>query len=203
MFEIFQNYLTRNCIVVGGWPCTGYSIAGKKNGDENEDSALWKEFLRCIRLLEPNWVIAENSANIRSFNIEKIEKKYNEIGYAVEWHVIPSCSVGGVSRRERIYFIANRYGVRCFPETDATSEEKSKWWTEARALIGSKWPSQPEPSRMDLRNPTGLDEAIRRKRVQLCGMSLDPRIPFIIGARINAIECEINKKPRREGVVYV
>jgi DNA-cytosine methyltransferase len=177
-------------VIVGGYPCTGHSVAGLKKGLDNEESKLWTQYRRLIQEIQPKYIIIENSANLRTTGLGQVIKDLGEIGYMGEWHIIPSAAVGGVSRRERIYIIAYRDGVRLFEETDASKEEKQKWWAETRTRIGSEWAGESEPGRIYPGHTEGLDERRRKARIKLCGMSLDWRIPFLIGSRI--LERKIN-----------
>jgi len=47
-------------ILVGGFPCTGFSKAGKRDGLRNEESRLWFDMLRVIEQSKPIGVIIEN-----------------------------------------------------------------------------------------------------------------------------------------------
>ena len=48
-------------VIVGGFPCTDISRAGKMNGGINgEKSGLWYEFRRIINDIKPKYAIIEN-----------------------------------------------------------------------------------------------------------------------------------------------
>jgi len=46
--------------IVGGFPCTDLSVAGKRAGIDGEKSGLWGEFRRIIDEAKPGWVFIEN-----------------------------------------------------------------------------------------------------------------------------------------------
>ena len=54
-------------ILLGGPPCQGFSICRKEAGDPTDPrNSLFVEFLRAARVLEPEYVIMENVANIEN-----------------------------------------------------------------------------------------------------------------------------------------
>ena len=97
-------------IVCGGFPCQGFSVAGKQRGT-NDDRYLWGEMFDIIKQTKPRWVIAENVRGIvttqdgLAFNI--VHSDLESEGYEVQAFNIPAIGKGAWHRRERIWFIAN------------------------------------------------------------------------------------------------
>ena len=122
-------------ILTGGFPCQPFSVAGKRKGAE-DNRYLWREMLRAIRQIQPNWVVGENVNGILSmvqsgketkmertddlfdenfiyrkeqkFTIEVICEDLERAGYSVQPFVIPACSVGAPHRRDRVWIVAHR-----------------------------------------------------------------------------------------------
>ena len=55
----FLKYKNKIDLIFAGFPCQGFSNAGKKMPDDPRNS-LFKEFLRATSLIEPNYIIGEN-----------------------------------------------------------------------------------------------------------------------------------------------
>lgn len=55
-------------IVVGGFPCQSYSIAGLRKGLADPRGNLMLEFLKACREIDPEWVIGENVPGLLSSN---------------------------------------------------------------------------------------------------------------------------------------
>jgi DNA (cytosine-5)-methyltransferase 1 len=92
-------------VIVGGFPCQPFSVAGKQRGEE-DDRYLWPEMLRIIQETKPRWVVGENVAGL----VNMVEFEYtltsleNE-GYEVQPLIIPACGVGANHRRERVFIV--------------------------------------------------------------------------------------------------
>lgn len=122
-------------VLTGGFPCQPFSVAGKRNGAE-DNRYLWGEMLRAIRQIHPTWVVGENVNGILSmvqpsketkmgrtddlfdenfiyrkeqkFTIEVICEDLERAGYSVQPFVIPACAVGAPHRRDRVWIVAHR-----------------------------------------------------------------------------------------------
>jgi len=97
-------------VVVGGFPCQGFSVAGKRKGT-SDDRYLWPEMLRVIREAKPRWVIGENVRGI--INIEdgmvfkQVHSDLEEEGFQTKCFVLPAASVNAPHQRYRTFFIGH------------------------------------------------------------------------------------------------
>jgi DNA (cytosine-5)-methyltransferase 1 len=107
-------------LISGGFPCQPYSIAGKKQGSEDE-RALWDEMFRIIKEIKPRWVVGENVDNFtRMDDFEKANSNLESIGYQVESFIIPAAAVGAPHRRNRVFMVGYTNGQPEF-QADQTS----------------------------------------------------------------------------------
>jgi DNA (cytosine-5)-methyltransferase 1 len=97
-------------IVIGGWPCQPFSMAGKRKGTE-DDRHLWPEFARIIREIKPEYICGENVPGFVNWSdglvfeqsITDLETKAYEV-----WPVIlPACGVNAPHKRDRVWFVAH------------------------------------------------------------------------------------------------
>jgi DNA (cytosine-5)-methyltransferase 1 len=95
-------------VVAGGFSCQPHSIAGKKQGADDERD-LWPECERMLRELRPAIAFFENVPGLfvsnagRFFN--RILSGISESGYDAEWIPLRAQDAGALHRRERIWIV--------------------------------------------------------------------------------------------------
>lgn len=89
--EMFTPWLGCIDIIFAGFPCQGFSNAGKKKMNDSRNS-LFEQFVRCVRLIHPKVIIGENVTGILTRKtedghpyIDMIRKSFDEIGYTIAW----------------------------------------------------------------------------------------------------------------------
>lgn len=92
-------------IVVGGYPCQPFSLAGVRRGDK-DDRHLWPEMLRIIQAVRPTWVIGENVAGHISMGLDEVLSDLEAEGYQARCFVIPAVAADARHRRDRCWIIA-------------------------------------------------------------------------------------------------
>ncbi len=103
-------------IVIGGFPCQGFSVANTKRSMKDERNFLYKEMLRVIKDKKPSFFVAENVKGILSIEkgkvFEMIKKDFEDLGYTVEPRLLNAAEYGVPQARERVVIIGNRLGVK-------------------------------------------------------------------------------------------
>jgi len=101
-------------LLVGGFPCQAFSIAGKRAGFEDTRGTLIFDVVRILRDKRPRYFILENVKGLLSHEGGKTFSHILEIltdtGYDVSWSIHNSKNYGVPQNRERIYLIGNLRG---------------------------------------------------------------------------------------------
>ena len=96
-------------VVVGGFPCQPFSVAGKQKAIQ-DDRHLWPDMFRVIRQTKPIWVIGENVRNIVSISdgmvLEQVYLDLESQGYEVQSFIIPASAVNAPHQRYRTWVVA-------------------------------------------------------------------------------------------------
>ena len=114
--QISSNNIPDNPdIVIGGFPCQGFSVANNNRSMKDERNFLYKELLRIIEDKQPKFFVAENVKGLLSMEngevIKLIIKDFEEIGYKVNYKVLNAADYGVPQARERVIIIGNRLGI--------------------------------------------------------------------------------------------
>ena len=101
-------------IVAGGPPCQGFSMAGKR--DENDErNQLVDSYLQFVRIVKPRALIFENvhgftvefkeSTGIKTYS-NYVYDELHEMGYSIDWDVIDVSDYGIPQKRKRFILVA-------------------------------------------------------------------------------------------------
>ena len=99
-------------VVVGGFPCQGFSMANMRRNIQDERNLLYVFFYKTIKIKQPRFFIAENVKGILSLGggsiVKQIVADFNDAGYKVEVHKVNMADYGIPQNRERVIFIGQR-----------------------------------------------------------------------------------------------
>ena len=102
-------------IIIGGFPCQGFSVANTKRSMEDKRNFLYKEMLRIIDDKRPKFFVAENVKGLLSMEkgkvIKMIKSDFENLGYHVDARVLNAAEYGVPQARERVVIIGNNIGV--------------------------------------------------------------------------------------------
>lgn len=103
-------------ILVGGFPCQSFSIAGHRRGFDDTRGTMFFELARILEQTKPPLCLFENVKGLLSHDVgrtfETILKTMDELGYDVEWQVLNSKDFGVPQKRERVYIVGHLRGQR-------------------------------------------------------------------------------------------
>ncbi|MEG4248740.1 DNA cytosine methyltransferase [Microcoleus sp. Pol10D4] len=94
-------------IVIGGFPCTNTSNAGKKEGLAGTESGLWWEMYRVIVEAQPDFVIIENPKGVIHRGLRTILGALRMAGFDTEVEVVSASECGAPHERQRVFVIAH------------------------------------------------------------------------------------------------
>ncbi len=118
-------------VIIGGFPCQGFSVANTKRSMTDTRNFLYKEMLRVIKDKTPKFFVAENVKGILSIEngrvFKMIKSDFEKLGYKVDAYVLNAAEFGVPQARERVVIIGNCIGVENpYPKithyTETTSE---------------------------------------------------------------------------------
>ena len=102
-------------LVIGGFPCQGFTVANTKRSMKDERHLLYKEMQRVIDDKKPKFFVAENVKGILSMKkgkvFDMIKKDFKKLGYNVDARLLNAAEYGIPQARERVVIIGNRIGV--------------------------------------------------------------------------------------------
>lgn len=114
-------------VIIGGFPCQGFSVNNTKRSMCDERNYLYKELLRVVKDKKPKVFVAENVKGLLSMEkgkvLEMIINDFKELGYKVDYKLLNAVDYGVPQNRERVIIIGNRLGVdNIFPQKTHTGK---------------------------------------------------------------------------------
>lgn len=133
--EVAARSIPDHELLVGGFPCQAFSIAGKRGGFKDTRGTLFFEIARIVREKQPRILLLENVKGLLSHDkgrtFATILSTLDELGYDAEWQVLNSKDFGVPQNRERVFIIGHlrgRGGGQVFPlrQTDESDIQQNQ-----------------------------------------------------------------------------
>jgi DNA (cytosine-5)-methyltransferase 1 len=106
-------------LLVGGFPCQSFSMAGLRGGFEDKRGYLFFSIARILDKKQPRFVLLENVQGLLSHEggetFRQILAVLDELGYDLQWQVLNSKDFGVPQNRKRIYIVGHLRET-CRPE---------------------------------------------------------------------------------------
>lgn len=114
-------------MIIGGPPCQGFSLKGKKRGLDDPRNFLFLEYVEIVEKLLPEIFIIENVKNLinssKGYFIDQIYERFTEIGYTLNHGILNAVDFGVPQKRERAIIIGtlDSRGIK-LPEKHSLNE---------------------------------------------------------------------------------
>ena len=107
-------------LIVGGPPCQGFSLKGKKLGLEDKRNFLFREYLNIVKQLQPRVFVIENVKALLSTSSgwfkEQILQEIKALGYYVNYGILTASDFGVPQSRQRTVFLCCKECEIMLPE---------------------------------------------------------------------------------------
>ena len=117
-------------LLVGGFPCQAFSIAGKRQGFADSRGNLFFEIARIVEQCRPRFLLLENVKGLLSHEEGKtfatVTSTLDELGYDLQWQVLDSKDFGLAQKRQRVYIVGNLRGTyrpEVFPFRETSAKD--------------------------------------------------------------------------------
>lgn len=116
-------------VVIGGPPCQGFSISGKRNPNDPRNK-LYQSFVDIVKHYHPKAFVLENVPNLVSMSKglikDEIIKDFELLGYKVQYKILLASDYGVPQNRKRVFFVGLRGKEFQFPKPTSIEHITSK-----------------------------------------------------------------------------
>ena len=109
-------------LLVGGFPCQAFSVAGLQKGFDDTRGTLFFDIARVCSEKRPRYLVLENVKGLLSHDkgktFQTILRVLSDLGYGIEWQVLNSKDFGVPQNRERVFivgYLGGGSGRKIFP----------------------------------------------------------------------------------------
>jgi DNA (cytosine-5)-methyltransferase 1 len=162
--KIASSAIPDSDIVIGGFPCQGFSLANPYRGVEDSRNELYLEILRILKDKKPKYFVAENVTGLHSIGgyeskedkknklgrvLKIILQEFEEAGYTVKWKILNAADFGVPQSRRRIIILGTRKDISTIvthpePTHSKLGDNLPKYKTLGEAI--SDLPEEPNPN---------------------------------------------------------
>ena len=112
IYDIPSEEIPDTDIVIGGFPCQGFSVANTGRHEDDERNRLYLEMIRVIRDKSPKYFLAENVKGILSLGkgqvFQNILSDFRSLGYDVQYRLMNAADYGVPQKRFRVIIVGVR-----------------------------------------------------------------------------------------------
>ncbi len=116
--QIEAHDIPNHDILIGGFPCQAFSIAGKRQGFEDTRGTLFFEVARILKEKQPKAFILENVRGLVSHNkgktLKTIMEVLDSVGYTANYRCLNAKNYGVPQNRDRWYCIGFRKDLNVY-----------------------------------------------------------------------------------------
>ncbi|RLD56195.1 MAG: DNA (cytosine-5-)-methyltransferase [Bacteroidetes bacterium] len=102
-------------ILLAGFPCQPFSIAGEKKGFDDTRGTLFFDIARIVKYHSPTAIILENVKHFKNHDkgktLKTVLRTLNELGYTTNWKVLNAKDFGVPQNRERTIIVASKNDI--------------------------------------------------------------------------------------------
>lgn len=132
IYNVKSNDIPDVDVIVGGFPCQAFSIAGYRKGFEDERGEVFFQLARIIKDKMPRVIFIENVKNLVSHDngntFKVIKETLENYGYYLKTMVLNASEYGNIPQnRERVYIIGflNKDDFKNFDKIERLELKKS------------------------------------------------------------------------------
>lgn len=104
-------------IVIGGPPCQGFSMAGKRDNKDPRNS-LFMDYLKFVKAFKPKFFVMENVPGILTMKTSEggfvkdiIKEEVEKLGYSLKSKILLAADYGVPQKRRRVIFLGWRNDI--------------------------------------------------------------------------------------------
>jgi len=153
VFAVDESEVPDCDIVIGGFPCQGFSVANTKRNENDGRNQLYRQLIRIIEAKQPKFFLAENVKGIFSLAkgqvLKMILDDFAALGYKVQAKILNAADYGVPQLRQRVFIVGVRNDLSFeyqFPlKTNCANGTGGlpKWVSVGEALAGLPDPDEP------------------------------------------------------------
>ena len=147
--------VSRPTMIVGGPPCQGFSISGKRD-PKDPRNILYQSFVNFVDAFKPKYFVMENVPNMASMGggaiLNAAVEEFEELGYQVASRILLASDHGVPQNRRRLFVVGTRVNSNFeFPEPTFGIERQRVSTADAISDLpetsladGSPYPAPPQ-----------------------------------------------------------
>lgn len=114
--KIDSNNIPQHDILLAGFPCQPFSIAGEKKGFNDTRGTLFFDIARILEVKKPKAIILENVKHFKNHDNGKTLKivleTLEDLGYTTNWDILNAKDFGVPQNRERTIIVGSLNGIK-------------------------------------------------------------------------------------------